>query len=304
MKRYAVRTSVATIWTDPQSAREIDRPALRYPDAIRDWLNKLTYEERLDLCTANRAQTQALFGQEVVKLREENGWAEVFVSDQPTAKAKEGYPGWLPIEQIEEIALLYGETSQVFIQSPTAWLYHMDGEKFMELSFQTRLPIISSEEVGWVIVQTPLGKGKLRQQDVRIVYTNEYLLPNSGQEMVDLGRQFLKLPYLWAGMSGFGFDCSGFVYQLHRAYGITIPRDASEQAKVGTTIEPEDLEPGDLLYFAYEEGVGRVHHVAMYAGDGRILHSPKTGKSVEEVKIEGMYKKEHCLSKRFWARGK
>ncbi|MCM2677103.1 hypothetical protein [Alkalicoccobacillus plakortidis] len=73
MERCAVRTAVATIWTNPNSIREIDQPTLRYPVEIRDWLKNLTYDQRLDLCTSNRAQTQVLFGQEVVKKSERDG---------------------------------------------------------------------------------------------------------------------------------------------------------------------------------------------------------------------------------------
>lgn len=300
MKRYTVRASVATVWTTAQSSRTVDQPALEYPVRIHDWLNELSYDERLDLCTSNRTQTQALFGQELILLQEQNGWAEVCVSEQPTAKSNHGYPGWVPLDQIQETTFIDSSRPQAYISSPTAWLHHMDGEKYVELSFQTRLPIIESES-GWVILQTPLGKGKLREQNIKVVQHHASIAPHSGEELVTIGRQFLQLPYLWAGMSGFGFDCSGFVYQLHRAFGITIPRDASEQARAGTSIERDELEPGDLLYFAYKEGKGRVHHVAMYTGNGCMLHAPKTGKSVEEIKIAGTYEKEHCLSKRFWA---
>ncbi|MCM2677102.1 C40 family peptidase [Alkalicoccobacillus plakortidis] len=226
-------------------------------------------------------------------------WAEVRVIDQPTIKSELGYPGWIPVKQLEAVPQMYETAPLAFVVSQTAWLYHMDHEKCMEISFQTRLPIIDSDAT-WVVVQTPIGKGRLKNEDIRVVYPNECISPESGEELVQMGRQFLTLPYLWAGMSGFGFDCSGFVYQLHRAFGLTIPRDASEQALQGVEVQPEDLQPGDLLYFAYEEGAGRVHHVAMYAGNGSMIHAPKTGKSVEEVEITGTYKKEHCLSRRYW----
>ncbi|MEY8749572.1 C40 family peptidase [Alkalicoccobacillus gibsonii] len=300
MKRCAVRTAVATIWTDPHSSREIDEPALQYPVHIQDWLSRLTHEQRLDLCTSNRTQTQALFGQEVLKVREENGWAEVHVVDQPTAKSELGYPGWIPINQLEAVPNLIETYPYAFVQAKTATLYHMNHEVGMEISFQTRLPIIESD-AAWVVVQTPIGKGKLRKEDIRVVYPNDRLWPDSGEQLVELARTFRGLPYLWAGMSGFGFDCSGFVYQLHRAFDLTIPRDASEQAKQGIKVGSDELQPGDLLYFAYEEGKGRVHHVAMYTGDGRMIHAPNTGKQIEEIPISGIYAKEHCISRRYWS---
>lgn len=89
---------------------------------------------------------------------------------------------------------------------------------------------------------------------------------------------------------------------MHRAAGLVIPRDASDQAKSGTAIEREDLEPGDLLFFAYEQGQGYVHHVAIYYGDGQMIHAPKTGKTVEIITLRGTdYETEYWGARRYWS---
>ena len=125
-----------------------------------------------------------------------------------------------------------------------------------------------------------------------------------GERMIEIGRQFLNLPYLWGGMSSYGYDCSGFSYSMHRAIGITIPRDASDQSKGGREISKSDLAPGDLLFFAYKEGKGHVHHVGIYAGGGRMIHAPRTGRSVEIIDLHGSeYEPEHCISRRYWQGG-
>jgi len=116
--------------------------------------------------------------------------------------------------------------------------------------------------------------------------------------------RFVDLPYLWGGVSSFGFDCSGFAYAMHRTEGISIPRDASAQARQGTIVEQDRLEPGDLLFFAYEQGRGSVHHVGIYVGDNRMIHSPKSDKSIEVVDLEHYeLKDEHCISRRYWTTG-
>ncbi|WP_162875106.1 C40 family peptidase, partial [Enterobacter cloacae] len=74
--------------------------------------------------------------------------------------------------------------------------------------------------------------------------------------------------------SSYGYDCSGFAYSMYASQGITIPRDASDQALAGTEAASNQLRPGDLLFFAYEEGKGRIHHVGIYIGDGKMIHSP------------------------------
>jgi cell wall-associated NlpC family hydrolase len=155
-----------------------------------------------------------------------------------------------------------------------------------------------------VQVQSPEGKGYLKADEVRLIDGPLAMRPvegHIGRGIVEQGKRFLDLPYLWGGMSSFGYDCSGFAYNMHGYFGISIPRDASDQAKQGTLIEKEQLEPGDLLFFAYEEGKGAIHHVGIYAGDQRMIHSPESIKAIEIVDLSSFkLAKEHCVSRRYW----
>ena len=77
-----------------------------------------------------------------------------------------------------------------------------------------------------------------------------------------------------------GFDCSGFVRYVYSRYGIVLPRTAREQAGVGRRVSTSRgaLEPGDLLFFHLDGS--RIDHVAIYAGDGRIIHATSSGGGV------------------------
>ena len=82
-------------------------------------------------------------------------------------------------------------------------------------------------------------------------------------------------PYLWAGMSPKGMDCSGFVRAVLSMHDIIIPRDAGPQSRTGERILGlEDLQPGDLVFFGRKDtATPKVSHVGFYLGDGKFIHS-------------------------------
>ncbi len=87
--------------------------------------------------------------------------------------------------------------------------------------------------------------------------------------------------YVWGGNTpGEGFDCSGFTKYVFAKYHISLPRTAREQAHAGKAVAVDfgALRPGDLMMFA-EPGQA-ISHVAIYAGDGRIIHSSSSGGGV------------------------
>ena len=97
-----------------------------------------------------------------------------------------------------------------------------------------------------------------------------------GRSVADYALQFVGNPYVWGGTSlTSGADCSGFVQSVYRNFGVSIPRTSGEQAKYGKEIAYQDMEPGDLICYP--------GHVAMYIGDGRIVHasSAKAGIRVD-----------------------
>ena len=104
--------------------------------------------------------------------------------------------------------------------------------------------------------------------------------------VVAAGRKFLGLQYLWAGTSGFGYDCSGFTYSVYRAYGVGLSRDADQQAVHGTAVARTSLQPGDLVFFRSSSS-GPIGHVGMYVGNGAMIDAPQTGKAVRIEPVSG-----------------
>jgi gamma-D-glutamyl-L-lysine dipeptidyl-peptidase len=298
LDKRLVNVPVATVWTSYNSARELDKPAISNPVDINGWLEGLTYETRLGLCEQNLVQTQLLYGEEVIVIEEKENWVHVIIPDQPTSKNINGYPGWVPSSQLVKCPMDWSinEGQVVIVTNPKTFLK----EANIELSYQTILPLIKEGE-GKVMVKTPDGKGWLDLDSVAISESLANRYKGNGNDIVADGERFLNLPYLWGGMSSYGYDCSGFSYSMCKANGYTIPRDAHDQANAGLEISVEEIKPGDLLFFAYEEGKGRIHHVGIYYGDGKLLHSPNTGKTVEIIPLAGtIYERELCAARRYW----
>ncbi|GAA4715170.1 NlpC/P60 family protein [Brevibacillus fulvus] len=296
-----VAVPVATVWTNPEAPRQLDQPALQHPLRIRDWLDSLSVPDRLQLCEDNLVQTQALYGTEVIPVEQRDNWVKILIPSQSTSKEAQGYPGWIPAAQLldaPEFARL-SAGSRAIVNVPTACLFDSQHQPVLEISFATVLPVAETGDV-WTVVETPHGKRLLRTDQIRLTSALPGSVPN-GQAIVEAGKQFLGLHYLWGGMSAYGYDCSGFAYSMHRSFGITIPRDAGDQSKQGTLIDLAQVQPGDLLFFAYEEGKGRVHHVGIYCGDGKMIHSPDSASKIEMIELAG-YKleKELCVARRYW----
>ncbi|HZG18087.1 MAG TPA: NlpC/P60 family protein [Candidatus Bathyarchaeia archaeon] len=299
-----VAVAVATVWTSPESPKERDLPALQNPVQLREWINPLTIEDRLSFWADNQTQTQILYGRKVIVDEERGEWVKVIIPDQSCKKDERGYPGWVPKRQLidapEYEQVLNSNPKLAVVSANTAFLYINADEPEMEISFLTSLPLLDTD-AQWTQVLTPHGPRLLKTSEVQVVDGKPSNEGNVGQSIVNTAKRFLNLHYLWGGMSAFGYDCSGFAHSMHLAHGIVIPRDASDQAQSGTWVEKEDLLPGDLLFFAHEEGKGRVHHVGIYAGDHQMIHSPDSRHAIELISLAG-YKleKEHCISRRYW----
>jgi cell wall-associated NlpC family hydrolase len=269
------------VWRSPQAPRSVDEAALQNPAAIRQWLSGLSTADRLGL--NGRADTQALLGDRVVVTALSGTFAKVVVPDQPTPLDPGGYPGWVPLAQLTASAPPTAATVATIV-SRTAWLRTDDaaGGSALEVSFGTRLPVVGTVD-GLVRVGLPGGRVlRASASEASVTRLGDPALPADGPDLVRAATMFTGLPYLWAGRSGFGFDCSGLTSLVYRVHGVTIPRDAAPQAVGGVAVRSADLRPGDLLFYSTD---GEVHHVSMYAGAGRMVHAPSTGRTVETIAV-------------------
>ncbi|WP_345808788.1 NlpC/P60 family protein [Bacillus pumilus] len=292
---FESKVAVANVWTAPQSPREIDQKVLQSSFKFKEWIDKQTYEEKLALCEENLIQSQVLLGERVIGLEETDGWMKVVIPQQASRKHPQGYPGYIPANQLKQVTEGSEPTISHIVCQKKAMLYR-NGQADMEISFLTELAAVEETSDCFRVV-TPAGTREINKADVKPVLS---IFSMAGKDVVDKGKQFIGLSYLWGGMSSFGYDCSGFAYSMYKACGYLLPRDASDQAVQGTPVASSHLEQGDLLFFANDNGKGAVRHVGIYAGDGMMLHSPKTGREIELLSLAGTsYEKEWAGARRY-----
>ena len=106
------------------------------------------------------------------------------------------------------------------------------------------------------------------------------------ESIVDYAAQFIGNPYVWGGTDPVrGADCSGFVQTIYRQFGYALPRLAQQQAMVGTMVDLEDAEPGDLIF--YQNGKGEIYHVVIYAGNGETVEAANESDGIVRGTVAG-----------------
>lgn len=123
----------------------------------------------------------------------------------------------------------------------------------------------------------------------------------SARRVVSTAEQYIGVPYRYGGTSPrTGFDCSGFVQYVYNAQGVDLPRTSRQMAGAGIAVEPNgrSLAVGDLMLFS--QG-GRISHVAIYAGNGRFIHSSSSGHGVRYDNLDtqrGRWFADHMVAAR------
>jgi cell wall-associated NlpC family hydrolase len=235
--------------------------------------------------------SQAIYGSNVKLLVAHGEWSRIQTSDR--------YKGWVPSRHIR--ILLSGDgyaTSGTVVQveSLFASIYSEPDvakhKPVITVPFETRLEVAPNDAPsasakkgpkqdteGWLRVRLPgLTTAWIQSSDV-IPDPKPLSIP----ETLELAKRFLGLPYLWGGRSSFGFDCSGFTQMLVHERGITMPRDADEQAAwTGVArIERNELQAGDLLFFG--SSGKNITHTGMFIGDGQFIHDSTNGHPVVQI---------------------
>ena len=99
-------------------------------------------------------------------------------------------------------------------------------------------------------------------------------------QIVNYAVQFVGNPYVWGGTSlTKGADCSGFTMKVMEKFGVSLPHYSVSQSKMGKKVTSETMRPGDLVFYAGSGG--QVNHVAMYIGNGQVVHAASSRSGIK-----------------------
>lgn len=231
--------------------------------------------------------TQALMGTPVRILKvAENGYYLVQTPDNYIGYVE--IPGIFPVTENDKNK--WEQQTKIIFTQLYGTVFSENDEKSLPVSdivAGDRLVLVG-EKGKFFQVQYPSGKKgfvlkKYAQKFDDWVAQNKPTYEN----ILATGQRLLGVPYLWGGTSIKGVDCSGFIRTIFYLNGVLLPRDASQQARVGEKIDIYEngvfnvdkalktLQRGDLLFFGTkrEDGSDKVTHVAMYMGNGRFIQS-------------------------------
>ena len=203
--------------------------------------------------------TQVLFGEHFVVYEQMLGWCRIKL-------AYDGYEGWVDQKMITPLS---DRSFHKIEKSPSA--VTTDILQIVPRSDDQNMMLVAGSTL-------PCWRPYKKQFSIqKEVYTlQEGFVYKSLVErrkfMIDQALKYFNAPYLWGGRTPFGIDCSGFSQIIYKMAGVPIPRDASQQVRMGTAFTfVEEALPGDLAFFDDEEG--NIVHVGILWKNNKIIHA-------------------------------
>lgn len=115
----------------------------------------------------------------------------------------------------------------------------------------------------------------------------------TGERAAWVAQKQLNTPYVWGGTTPKGFDCSGLVQYSYNANKLNLPRTASQQYASTKRIPTHQAVSGDLVFFKNTGKRKGITHVGIYLGNGRFIHAPRKGKTVEITQVKDRFWNKH-----------
>jgi len=221
---------------------------------------------RIDSNDKSEMTSQILFGEHFKILKEKKKWCFIQLEHDK-------YQGWICNKQFTYINK--DEYNNLSIKN-----------KFFTKNITSKIKDLNNQTI--VLGSTlPSYSNKQIKVNNKIYnfYAPTYQSRDIKKDIIKLAYKFLNTPYLWGGRTIFGIDCSGFTQLVYRLNGINIPRDAYQQAEVGSKMKDiKNINASDLAFF----GNQKITHVGIILKNNNIIHA--SGKvRIDKIDSTGIY---------------
>ncbi|MGJ1197284.1 NlpC/P60 family protein [Sphingobacterium spiritivorum] len=218
--------------------------------------------------------SQLLFGECFEVLEESADWAYIKTES-------DNYEGWLQLGQFTYV------TAEEYNSCHSSKRLLVGPSGAYAVSGFVRIQLVHGTYV------YPGQDNTMKVGTVAYNIEGDVFAPDTGSfetEIAVVSRAYEAVPYLWGGRSRAGIDCSGFSQLIYRHFNLKLPRDAYQQAELGTTVDflPE-IKAGDLAYFDNAEG--RITHVGIMLDSERIIHASAKIR-IDRMDSEGIFNKD------------
>ena len=247
-----------------------------------------TLNVRFEANTDSRIATQIPMGEKLLVLKKKGDWYEVAINDGD----EDQITGWV---------------SKDFVKVKIQWKHAItikeekaeeERKAAAEAALEAQQRALAAEQAEQARQQQTTQRQTQANNTQRVVQQPkvEEKVQTSvggsakGQNIANFALNFVGNPYVWGGTSlTRGCDCSGFAMSVYANFGIGLNRTSRAQAGNGYAVGMNELQPGDLVFYAAN---GRsISHVAIYIGGGRVVHAstPRTGIIVSSVYHQSPY---------------
>ncbi len=202
--------------------------------------------------------TQLLFGELFEIIETSGSWLKIMIHF-------DSYEGWIDSKQCKRLS----EPEVEHLKSFKSYIAADMVQLLFNKTAKTNIPILIGSSL------PGLQDTFMNIAGEDYIFDSEYIdpsLPVTGNTIKETALQFLNSPYLWGGRTPFGIDCSGLTQLVMKICGISIPRDAAQQALTGCTVDfISEVQAGDLAFFENQEE--HIVHTGIFINEQMLIHS-------------------------------
>jgi hypothetical protein len=267
LQKIEVFVPVASLWTEPTPLEPIPNGPLLSADIP-------THDSQL------------LYGEKGIVLEDpDNGWLYIECLEQPAENhsliASQNCKGWILKKHVHPIDHFIDKP--IVIIKPNSHVYEQPNNESHSFAYLPFGCFVLGEKLNheyWQIHLIDGTRGYIQCNNAKIIKPRLTSIHQLRRKLIKFIELFEGYPYIWGGKSFYtyspdkitGVDCSGLVHLLYRSCGLIIPRNAHAQFLKATLINPNDLQPGDLI-FLQKTTSHKISHVMLFLNDDLFIEA-------------------------------